>query len=76
MWTEELPWMMAFFIALLGVEMQFKYCVPCLRLSVKAGQAFIMVGMLRLWANRETLLDPEQWKQLNHIRTILSNKTI
>ena len=76
MWTEELPWMLAFFLVLLGVEFQFKYCVPCLRLSLKAAQAFAVVAVIRLWANRDLLLDPEQWRELDKLRVMILNKTV
>lgn len=76
MWTEEVPWMLAFFLALLGVELQFKYCIPCLRLSLKTMQAFTIIFVIRLWANRDLLLDPEQWQELDKLRVMILNKTI
>ena len=56
----ELPWLFLFLYTMLLVELQLRYCLPCLRASVKVAQSGIVVLALRLWLD-SGFVQGEQW---------------
>ena len=67
----EVPWILLFLCCMLAVEMQLRYCLPCLRASAKVVQSGFMVLALRLWLD-DSFGKTEQWA--NTLRSLL-NKT-
>lgn len=56
----ELPWLFLFLFTMLLVELQLRYCLPCLRAAVKVAQSGIIVIALRLWLD-SGFVQGEQW---------------
>lgn len=59
---EELPWIVLFLFTMLLVELQLRYCIPCLRATVKVVQSGFVVILLRLWLDGGFVKN-EQWAQ-------------
>ena len=49
----ELPWVLLFICLMLAVEMQLRYCLPCLRATAKVIQSGFMVLAIRLWVDND-----------------------
>jgi hypothetical protein len=58
----ELPWILLFFFTMLLVELQLRYCLPCLRATAKVVQSGLVVIVLRLWLDTG-FVNGEQWAQ-------------
>lgn len=58
----ELPWIFLFFFTMLLVELQLRYCIPCLRATAKVVQSGLIVLALRLWLDTG-FVSGEQWAQ-------------
>ncbi len=58
----ELPWIFLFFFIMLLVELQLRYCIPCLRATAKVVQSGFIVLVLRLWLDTG-FVSGEQWAQ-------------
>lgn len=58
----ELPWIILFFFTMLLVELQLRYCIPCLRATAKVIQSGFIVLVLRLWLDTG-FVSGEQWAQ-------------
>jgi len=58
----ELPWIFLFFFIMLLVELQLRYCLPCLRATAKVVQSGLVVIALRLWLDTG-FVNGEQWAQ-------------
>ena len=56
----ELPWLFLFLFTMLLVELQLRYCLPCLRATVKVAQSGLIVLALRLWVD-SGFVQGEQW---------------
>ena len=56
----ELPWLFVFFLTMLVVELQLRYCVPCMRATVKVAQSGLVVLSLRVWLD-SGFVRGEQW---------------
>lgn len=49
----ELPWVLLFICLMFAVEMQLRYCLPCLRATAKVVQSGIMLLAIRLWVDND-----------------------
>lgn len=56
----ELPWLFLFLFTMLLVELQLRYCLPCLRATVKVAQSGLIVLALRVWLD-SGFVQGEQW---------------
>ena len=59
LWTE-LPWVTLFLIVMTLVELQLRYCLPCLRATAKVLEALIVVVLMRVWVDRD-FVRQEMW---------------
>lgn len=60
--AQEIPWILLFFALMTLTEIQFRYCLPCLRATAKVLQAGIVVILLRVWADGN-FVRQEFWAQ-------------
>lgn len=60
--SEEIPWIFLFLFTMLLVELQLRYCIPCLRATIKVVESGFFVLALRLWLDGE-FVPKEQWAQ-------------
>jgi hypothetical protein len=56
----EVPWILLFLVLMGVVELQLRYCVPCLRGTAKIVEAGIIVAVLRLWLD-PSFVPMEPW---------------
>ena len=49
----ELPWVLLFICLMFTVEMQLRYCLPCLRATAKVVQSGLMLLAIRLWLDND-----------------------
>ena len=56
----ELPWITLFIAVMVLVELQLRYCLPCLRATVKVLEALIVVVLMRVWVDRD-FVRQEMW---------------
>lgn len=54
MWAE-IPWIALFTCVLAVVQLQFKYCVPCMLTTLKVVEAGLAVALFRAWVHRDEL---------------------
>ena len=53
--VSELPWIALFTCILALVQLQFKYCVPCMVNALKVVETAIVVVLFRMWVNRDEM---------------------
>ena len=58
MWSEA-PWIALFTCVLALVQLQFKYCIPCMVNALKVVETALVVALFRAWVHRDEFDVPD-----------------
>ncbi len=56
--ADEVPWMCLFVCVLALVQLQFRFCVPCMVGALKVAETAFVVALFRMWVLRDQITLP------------------
>lgn len=74
----EIPWICLFVCVLALVQLQFRFCVPCMLGSLKVAEAAAAVALFRVWVLRDQWEPPDAAdfaKYAQHLAAAFRNHT-